>query len=381
MGILGKEDSSLGLEIGADRVNACQLRRVGQRVYLVALGTERISEEPQPKEEMGVTDLTISAIQRLLKNNNIKAKKAYTSVSGDLVIVRYIKLPLMPKEELREVIRFQAEEYIPFNINEVILDFEPLKEVEAEGERKSEVLLVAVKKDVIRHHIEVLEAVGIMPLLIDVDTFAIEEVFKYKNEGRGGFVALVNIESRATSINILENEKSLFNRNIRVGENDFVRALANKLGLDFKEASQVLSKKGAIILKEKGEAEEESKTTTSLAEEMMEEVEKESEGESISSAIEGVLIALIDELARSLDYYYTQSLREPLSKIIISGKIASIPNLGKIISERLRVPVLVSNPFEKIEIDPVKFNKPLITNLAPLMTVSVGLALRGCFSK
>ena len=381
MGILGKEDSVVGLDISADRVNICQLKKTGEKVSLVALGTERISEEPQPKEEMGAeSELTISAIQRLLKNNNIKVQNAYTSVSGDLVIVRYIKLPLMPKEELREVIKFQAEEYIPFDINEVVLDFELLREVVEEGEKKSEVLLVAVKEDVIRRHIEVLEAAGIKPALIDVDTFAIEEAFKYGNEKKGEFVALVNIGNRATSINILENEKSFFNRNIRVGENDFISALANKLNLDFKGASRVLSEKGAIILKEE-EVEEESKITTSLAEEMMEEPGEKSEEGRISSALEGVLISLIDELARSLDYYYTQSSKESLAKIVISGKIASIPNLDKIISERLKVPVFISNPFERIEVDPVKFNKPLITGLAPLMTVSVGLALRGCFSK
>ncbi|MBU1613801.1 pilus assembly protein PilM, partial [bacterium] len=156
MGILGKEDSVVGLDISADRVNICQLKKTGEKVSLVALGTERISEEPQPKEEMGAeSELTISAIQRLLKNNNIKVQNAYTSVSGDLVIVRYIKLPLMPKEELREVIKFQAEEYIPFDINEVVLDFELLREVVEEGEKKSEVLLVAVKEDVIRRHIEI----------------------------------------------------------------------------------------------------------------------------------------------------------------------------------------------------------------------------------
>ena len=338
----------VGLTIGTSSVKAVHLQRSRSAYKLAELGIARI--HPETIVDGIIMDAgTISAvIRQLFKEHSIAIKDVAFSVSGNSVISKKIKVPKMKKAELREAIAWEAEQHIPFSIEDVNLDFQILREA-GPGEQEMEVLLVAVKKDALNAYLAVISAAGLNAAVVDVDAFAIENAFTMSKKVQPGeVVALVNIGGAATNINILHGEISDFTRDRPLGGNRHTESLQKSLGLSFEQAEAL--KRGEPV-----------------------------DGHSVADAMSAIEMAngeLAEEIRRSFDFYHSTTQSDTIRRAVLSGGCALMPELAPYLSRTLELPVEVANPFQHIVVDPKKFDPHYMAFIAPQMTVAVGLALR-----
>ena len=220
-----KLKANVGLNIGFSSVSVVEIAGKNEKHRLLHFGFEPL-RDTKAKANLG------EAVKRAMDNAGITAKEVNTSVAGQEVIVRYIELPQMAREELNSAIKFEAEKYIPFNIEDVVLDCQIL---DKSLQGKMKVLLVAAKKDLIDKQINLIEQVGLGTTLIDVDSFAIMNAFQMSNPRQiTGTIALLNLGEQLSSINILKDNVSCFTRDILIGGDKMnVENLLSEIHLSF----------------------------------------------------------------------------------------------------------------------------------------------------
>ncbi len=354
----------IGLDIGSYSVKACQMKEKGGKYTLVNFGVADISEELIEGMDPAQKDvLVFDAVKRVLSDNNIKGTSLSLSVSGDQVIVRYIKLPFMTREELKSTIRIDGEQYIPFNINECVLDFSMLGEIVEEGQKKIEVLLVAVKEEVVNQYISLVKSLGFDITVIDVDCFALqnayEAVYGVKPEE---VVALLNIGAKYSNINIIEGGVTMYSRDIPFGGALLTKDIARELACTFPEAEKIKKETGGIIIES-----EETKLTRIPS--------KDDKKIRIYGAMVPTINKLITEVRRAFDFYESSSKKKSITKIVLSGGTAKLRNIDKFISERMKLPVELFDAFKDVEREDPRIELKLQETYlyAP---VSLGLSLR-----
>ncbi len=350
----------LGLDIGTHSIKFLQLKsNTVAKLGIVEISDELLSNLPPDSRD----SLIANSIKKLLAENKVMSKNVITSVSGDSVIVRYITLPQMSKEDLALTIKFEAEPHISFGVDQAILDFEILG-VSLKEEKKMDVVIVAAKKEIIDRHIALLNDAGLTPVLIDVDAFALETAFEFnRQEESGGSIALIDLGATYTNINILENGVSRFSRDILLGGNNLSKIIARELRIEYKKAELLKKEKGMVVV-DKGD------TIDNLSESEDDIVNQ------ISEAIRSPLIELVNEIRRSLDYYQAQAHARSISKVVLSGGCSKLQNIGKFIVQEIKVPVEIDNPFKNLQIDSKIYNEAFIKDIAPYFSVVQGLALR-----
>lgn len=345
---LGRSKDTVGLDIGASSVKAVQLKRGRAENELVRLGIVPLHPETIVDGVIMDSGTVISAIQQIFSENQIKTKDVVVAVSGHSVIVKKIKVAKMTPKELEEAISFEAEQYVPYAIEDVNLDFQVLGGQDPNA-TEMDVLLVAVKKDIINDYLSIISTAGLNAVVVDVDAFALENAFEIAyEEERDRVVALVNLGAAVMNINILHGGMSEFTRDSALGGNRYTESIQKILGLSYEQAE---------TLKLGGEVE---RRTLSDAQ----------------PAIDMVNAELAGEIRRSFDFFRSSSHNDTIHRGILSGGCARLPGLVAYLSENLEVPFEVANPLRKIKADPKKFDPEYLEVIAPQLSVSVGLALR-----
>lgn len=353
--IFGGKKNLVGLDIGSSAVKAVELRQTKKGLSLLHFRMVPLPPEAIVDGAIMNSSAVVEAVTELISTEKIKNKDVATSVSGHSVIVKKIKLPQMTEEELEESIQWEAEQYIPFDITDVNLDVQILGPDE-QNVGQMEVLLVAAKKDMINDHIAVLREAGLIPQVMDVDAFAIENMFE-ANYGvtEGGTIVLANIGASATNVNILRNGVSTFTRDISIGGSQFTEEIQKQLNVSHEEAES---------LKLGGDLGAPSETTEAV---IPQEV-----GGIIRSVSESVAI----EIQRSLDFFAATATDDKISKVYLMGGSSKVPGLPNIVEAKLGIPTEIVNPFKNISINEKSFNLAHIHEVAPAAAVAVGLALR-----
>src|SRR5882672_3654022 len=244
---LGKAKAVVGLDIGSSAVKAVELKPAGKGFRVVAMASEPVPPDSIVDGAMIDGAAVADAIRRLFENKAFKTKEVAASLSGNAVIVKKISLPVMSEAELAESIYWEAEQYIPFDIQDVNLDYQILNPgTTGEGAGTMEVLLVAAKKEKIADYTGVIAQAGRVPVVVDVDAFALQNAFEI-NYGLepDQVVVLLNAGASAININILSGDQSLFTRDISVGGNAYTEAVQKELNLPFDSAELV--KKGEPV--------------------------------------------------------------------------------------------------------------------------------------
>jgi type IV pilus assembly protein PilM len=264
------------------------------------------------------------------------------------VIVKKITLPFMTEAELEESIQWEAERYIPFDINDVNIDFHMLGS-SSENADLMDVVLVAAKKDIINDYQSVIVEAGLNPLIIDTDSFALENMLEINYDiDRAETVAVANVGASITNINILKNNTSSFTRDIFKGGNQITEEIQRQLHIDYEEAERI--KVGS-----KGEG-------------------------SAQAAVQNVLKtaseALAIEIGNSLDFFQSTSTYEKVSKLYLSGGGSKIKDFDIVLQQQIGVPVEVANPFKRVEYSGKNFDMDYLREIGPIMAVAVGLASR-----
>lgn len=354
----------VGLDIGSSSVKVLQLKQVSNQWQLATYGIADLPRHVQENKDPELKNAMIAeTIKKLFKEHGIKSKNVVTSLSGDAVIVRYVKLPFMTAEQLRTGIAHEAEQYIPLNIEQVILDFQILGEVQEEGQKMIEVLLVAAKIEVVDQHLKLLKAAGLTPVLIDVDAFALENTYEASRlEPTEETVALVNIGATLTTLNIIEGATTRFTRDVAVAGNDFTREIMKEFNLDFAEAEKLKRAHGAISV------DEDDFSLTALP-------DKDDRVLRMSDTMTPVLNKLLGEIRRSFDYYETQSRKKTVERIILSGGTARLKNLNRFLANKLGIPVENLGVFRNVETSKARDAEQLAESEIQL-GVCTGLAMR-----
>ena len=350
MALFGKRKGLVGVDIGSSAVKVVELKpggKGGDEYQLVNIGTEPLPPEAIVDGAIMDSGAVIDAIQRLFTSQKIKTNEVATSVSGNAVIVKKISLPQMSTEELAESIHWEAEQYIPFDIQDVSLDYEVIDGGGSGG--NMDVLLVAVKKDKISDYTSAISQAGRSPLVVDVDVFALQNCYEI-NYGidPGRVVALLNIGASIMNINIVKGATSIFNRDIAVGGNQYTDAIQKELNLSFDQAEAL--KKGARV---EGAA-----------------------PENLHPIIQAVSENIALEIQKTFDFFRATSSEDRIDRIFLSGGTAKIQGLRDLLAERFEAGVEILNPFNSVTYNPRDFDPEFINEMGPSAAIAVGLAAR-----
>ena len=338
---------SIGLDIGSSYIKAVKLKEVKGGYELEHFKVHSLPPELIVDGSIIDSLRLVDSLKEMIRTAGIKTKNAVISISGhSSVIIKRISLPEMTEEELSESIKFEAEQYVPFDIEDVNLDFQIIGPKDEPGQM--DVILVAVKKDIINEYISVVKEAGLNPIIVDIDSFALENMYgtNYEVETDRN-VALLNIGASTINMSILKGGISVFTRDSSLGSNLHTEALQREFNLSYENAEKL----------KRGEA--------------VENVSPEDAHAVIESASEEIL----NEIIRSFDYYRSTTVHEDISEVILSGGCALISNFASMIAERSGVETRIAEPFKNIII-PKKFDMTEIEEIAPMMAVAVGLALR-----
>jgi type IV pilus assembly protein PilM len=342
--MLGKKKSLVGLDIGSSVVKAIELTQVADELKVTGFGHAVIESKDALKD----------TIADVLRRSGIRTKRVVTAVSGRAVIVRYINMMQMADDELKSALRFEADKYIPFQVDEVVLDCAKLPDfgetTSAQGEKEMKVLLVAVKQTLIDEHLQVIQSLGLVPTVIDVDTFALGNAFELNSlhsprvEDEEKVIALVDIGSVKTNINIIKNNTSYFSREVYLAGNDFTEAISRRLGTDAAEGEKL-------------------------------KVNPQGKEESIEESILPTLDDLGNEIHLSFDYYENQYDRE-VDEVFISGGSARIPGLKASFERVFDRRIHFWDPTENLEVKSDRVDVQDMKEHGCQLSVAVGLASR-----
>ena len=348
--LFGKKKSVAGLDVGSSSVKIVELEGKMNNLNLVSLGFQNLPDNTIVDGQIMELNTVSEVIQSVCGDHQVKAAQVVTGVSGHSVIVKNIVLPPMSRDELEESIDWHAEEHIPYDLADVSLDFH----VTAETGEATQVLIAACKRERIDNLKQAIQLAGKQPVVIDVDTFALQNCYEVNYQPSDSeVVTLLNIGASTMNVNIVQGTRSLFTRDITVGGSQFTDVLQRSLGLSFQQAEAV--KRGV----------------TGAAEGV--------EEKAIEPLIDNVMEMVAMEIQKTFDFYRAtaEDGGVPVQRILISGGGSKLAGLPEELSSRLEIPVEVLDPFRQIKVDARKFDPDYLSEIMPEMAVAVGLALRG----
>ncbi len=346
----------VGLDIGSSAVKAVELRPSGKGWKVSGWGIEPIPADSIVDGAIIDGTAVADAIRRLFDGRrgiSPRGKQVAASLSGNAVIVKKITVPAMTDTELADSIVWEAEQYIPFDIQDVNLDYQVLTPAGDAGPKGTiDVLLVAAKKEKIVDYTGVITQAGRTPVIVDIDAFALQNAYE-ANYGftDGEVVALINAGASATNVNIVLGDQSVFTRDVSIGGNAYTEALQKELNLPH-EAADAL-KRGEAGADPGGPTYEEARPV-----------------------LRAVSDTVLLEIQKTFDFYKATATSDRIDRIVVSGGASRAEGFMELLGERFGAPVEAFDPFRRVKFDAGKFGVTDLAAIAASAAVAVGLALR-----
>jgi type IV pilus assembly protein PilM len=342
-----KKNRLVGLDIGSRTLKLAEI--IDTKAGSTLKNFSTIDIEPGLIEEGSVRDpeAVSGYIRELFKSAKLKDKNVAISIGGYSVIVKKINVQTMTEDELHETIHFEAEQYIPFDISEVNLDFQILGESE-HNPNQMNVLLVAAKKEMISEYINLMKMAKLHPLIIDVDAFALQNIFKFNYSPEDENIALIDIGASKTSLNILKDNVSEFMRDVSLGCEQINDKIASTVGCTIEETEEIkLGEESDLI-----------------------------SAEDLKEIVVSVVTDWCIEIKRALDFFYSSYPEEQISRIVLSGGGANIKKFLELLAAETSSEVEVINPFQNFIVDSNRFDSSYLEQIAPQAAICMGLATR-----
>ena len=345
-----KPKTVVGLDIGSSAVKAIELKSTGKGGFKVVA----YAAEPVPPDTIvdgAIVDgvAVADAIRRLFDTKRFKAKDVVTSLSGNAVIVKKIALPVMTEAELDESIHWEAEQYIPFDIQDVNLDYQLLDAVPGDGGKQTmDVLLVAAKRDKIAEYTSVIGQSGRSAVVVDIDAFAVQNCFEVNYGLDPGITVLLNAGASGINVNIVAGDQSLFTRDISVGGNAYTDAVQREFGLSFDAAER--AKKGQPV-----------------------------DGvpfDDVRAVLRTTSEAVVLEIQKTFDFFKATTAQDRIDRVVLCGGASRVEGLAELLAERFGAPVEFLDPFKAVQLDAKRLGLDEAADIAQTAAVAVGLALR-----
>ena len=349
-GLFGSRKSQIiGVDISSTACKVLQIGKVGDRFRVERYAVEPLPQGAVVERDIRDTEAVGGAIRRALSRSDASAKDAAVAVAGSAVITRTIQLDKnLSQDEMESQIIVEADQYIPYPLEEVSLDFEVIGESEA-ANGLVDVLLAASRSSNVQTRVDALEIAGLNAKVVDIEAYAMERAFQLTNQdliagGDRSIVAIVDIGATMTSLNVLQGGQVIYNREQLFGGNQLTEEIQTRYGLSYQEAG--LAKKQGTL-------------------------PDDYEVEVLTPFTE----AITQQVSRALQFFFSASEYSQVDEIILAGGCASISNLDKLIEQQLSTPTTIANPFADMSVAS-KVNAQALSADAPAMMICCGLALR-----
>ncbi|RJR19113.1 MAG: type IV pilus assembly protein PilM [Desulfobacteraceae bacterium] len=353
----------VGLDIGSHSVKLVEIEHGKRGRVLKNLGIIGIPHESIVEGNIREMQVVASAIKKLFKGLKVKNKKVATSISGYSVIVKKISIPRKEEGDLEKSIHEEAEQFIPFDINEVNLDFDILtsdddllqEDEGSKGDSRMDVILVAAKKSIVEEYMSLLELAGLTPFVLDVDAFALENALEMGQADpfEEGCVALAHVGAEELIINVINRGASIFTRDSNYGGSQINQAIMGSLDVTYEEAERI--KLGGLPL---GDQEA-----------------------TVREIFASTVRSWVQEIRRALDFVASTYPDLTIDKILVSGGSCRIPGFMEYLADETDLEVSEFNPFKDIIVDEKQFDLKYLKYIGPQAAVAVGLALRSVGDK
>jgi type IV pilus assembly protein PilM len=345
--LFSKKNHLVGLDIGSKAIKLCEVSETRKNGFV--LNKFGMVTLPNGVIEDGVikdSETVSQHIRELFRAQNVREKNVAVSIGGYSVIVKKIQVQSMTDAELHETIQFEAEQYIPFDINDVNLDFQILGESLLVA-NKLDVILVAAKKELVDEYVSLIELSGLRPCVVDIDAFALQNIYEANYDTKEDVVALIDIGAGKTSLNIVRDSATLFMRDVSLGCNQINHKISDKVACSLEDAE---------VIKISGNSDK--ITPQELAE--------------IVSLVIGDWCL---EIRRAIDFFYSTYPDDQISKILISGGGANITEFRHTLATETASEVEIINPFGNFSIDK-RLDPSFLEKVAPQAAICMGLAIR-----
>lgn len=340
----------LGLDISSTSVKLLELAQVGDSFRVESYAVAPLPPNAVVENNINSAENVADSIIKAVDKSKTKAKHAAVAVSGSAVITKIIEMPTeLTDEQMEMEISQDAEQYIPFPITEVALDFEVLREV-PDNEDRVEVLLAGCRREVIDTRVETLSMSSITPKVVDIEAYAMERAFQLIIEQLEGHdesttVAIVDIGATMTTLSVLQGGETVYTREQLFGGQQLTEEIQRRYGLSVEEAG-VAKKQGGLP--------------------------DDYEAEVLTPFLD----AVVQQITRSLQFFFSSSQHNEVDYVVLAGGVSSMAGLSELVQDRLGTPCIVANPFANMAVSS-KVNAMALSNDAPALMIACGLAMRG----
>jgi len=343
-----KTSQVLGIDISSTTVKLLELSQSGDRYRVESYAVAPLPPEAVVEKNVNQVETVGGLIRELVSRSKTRAQHAVAAVAGSAVIIKTIPMPAgLSEEDLEAQLTVEADQYIPYPLEEVALDFEELGPVVGRDDQVN-VLLAACRQETIESRVDAIEVAGLTPAIMDVEVFAMERALALLKTqmpmANPETIAMVDIGASMTTLSVYAGGESVYTREQLFGGKQLTDEIMNRYDLSFEEAGRAKKQGG-----------------------LPEDYESE--------VLEPFREAVVQQVSRSLQFFFSSSEYTELDCIVLCGGVAAIAGLAEIIEERLSTPAIVANPFADMSVGS-RVNAQALAKDAPAMMVACGLAMR-----
>ena len=346
-----KKPALLGLDISSTTVKLLELSKTDGQYRVESMAIEPLPDDAVSEKSIQDAEAVGEAIQKAVKKSGSKLKNAAVAVAGSAVITKVITMPATLSDNdsnLEAQILMEADQYIPYPLEEINLDFEVIGPSQDNPET-IDVLLAASRSENIEMRTTALEIGGLKPKIVDIEAYTIENssalITEQIEEGEDDrIIAVIDIGATMTSLNVIEDGKLVYTREQSFGGKQLTEEIMRRYGLSYEEAGR-LKKAGGLP------------------------------DNYIPEVLEPFKETIAQQVGRFLQFFYNAGQHTHVSLITLAGGCASIPGIDELIESQLETPTVIANPFANMSLSP-KVNPQLLSNDAPALMIACGLAMR-----
>ncbi len=335
----------VGLSIGSSAIKLVELKREKKGYKLLHFGMIQLPEDVIVNREVVNPVALVDSLKQLMAQLKLKTKNVCASLSGTSLIIKRMQVQAAKIKELQDQVFWEAEQYLPFDVSDVVMDFQTLSRSK---DNQTDILLVAVKRSVLDSYMTCIEDAGLKPTIMDADFFALQNVFEANYPLQASeSAAIVDIGSAAMKITVVNQGIPVFTKDSTLGGRNLTAEIQKHLGLSFADAETLKAGGGG----------------GSTPQEVVEIMHLMGENYGM-------------EIKRALDFYNASSVAPPVSCVLLAGGGSKVPNLSQEIESKIGLPTQMINPFNAISYDPAVFTQEYVQSIGPIAAVPIGLALR-----
>jgi type IV pilus assembly protein PilM len=337
-------ETAVGLSIGTSSIKLVELKKTGKVWKMLHFGVVQLPEDAIVNREIVNQIAVVESLKTLANQLKLKTKNVCTSLSGTSVIIKRMMLDVPNLRELQDQVFWEAEQYLPFDVSEVVMDYQLLSRGK---DNKTDVLLVAAKKSVVDSYMSSVADAGLRPKVVDIDFFALQNLFETNYPvNPSEAVAIVDIGASSTKLAVIHNGIPIFTKDSSIGGRNLTAEIQKSMNLSYVDAESLKVGDASNMPQE------------------------------ISDLMHIMAENLGTEIKRALDFYNASSSGASIAYVLLTGGGSKIPELSKIVEESIGLPCQLANPFNAISYDPTVFTQEYISAIAPLAAIPLGLALR-----